>query len=124
MKAQAAPPEWLLDEARRLLTRSGERAQGVWPRAAAHLTRQALEEALQLYWEERAPSLAGLSMKAQLACLPTYFGDAELAGRLRVSWARLSGACHHHAYELAPSAGELGGWIEVVAEFWRQVKRE
>ena len=117
MRAETAPPDWLLAQAKKLMTRSDARAQGVWPRAAAHLTRQALEESLRRFWADRAPKLADVSMKAQLACLPEYFADTDLAGRLRVTWGRLSEACHHHAYELAPTVGELGRWIEVVSAF-------
>ncbi len=32
-------------------------------------------------------------------------------------WGALSRACHHHSYELAPTAGELEGWITWVAQF-------
>lgn len=105
------------------MARSDARSRGVWPRAAAHLCRQALEQCLREYWSKRAPKLAGVSMKAQLACLPEYFADAELAGRVRVVWGRLSDACHHHVYELAPTAAELRRWIEVVGEFGVAMRR-
>jgi hypothetical protein len=41
-------PKDLLRAARDLLPRSDLRSKGVWPRAAAHLCRQALEETLVL----------------------------------------------------------------------------
>ena len=40
--------------------------------------------------------------------------------RLHETWGALSRACHHHPYELAPTAAELARWIEVVEEFGRQ----
>jgi hypothetical protein len=110
-------PEDLLSAARDLLTRthlrdtSDLRSRGVWPRAAAHLCRQALEEALDLYWRKRMPGLELASMRAQLTVLPTYLRD-ESALDAAYLWGALSSACHHHLYELSPTAPELARWIE------------
>ena len=43
-------------------------------------------------------------------------GDAleTLAHQVAFTYAALSNACHYHPYELAPTAAELGGWIEDV----------
>jgi hypothetical protein len=43
-----------------------------------------------------------------------YLGDADLAARAGHAWSALSRACHHHPYELAPTAAELQGWLAVV----------
>ena len=52
-------------------------------------------------------------MRSQLACLPTYL-DGATAHQIAYVWAALSEACHYHAYELAPTAAELTGWIDAV----------
>jgi len=106
-------PEDLLQAGRDLLTRRDLRSRGVWPRAAAHLCRQALEETLETYWKTRAPGLEAASMRAQLAALPAYL-EPELAGSVSYVWGALSNACHHHTYELAPTAQELSLWAETV----------
>lgn len=112
-------PAELLDATRQLIaysTHESDDAVGVWPRAAAHLSRQALELALDHFWQACAPRIRDLSMRAQLVCLPGYLNDRVLAGRTSIAWAALSGACHHHAYELAPTELELQGWVEVVED--------
>ncbi len=60
-------------------------------------------------------------MRAQLICLRTYLGDADLAARAAHAWSALNGACHHHPYELAPTAPELQGWFSVVEELIHKV---
>ena len=67
-------------------------------------------------WELRTLDLEGCSMRAQLICLRTYLGDANLAARTGHAWSALSRACHHHPYELAPTAAELQSWFPVVSE--------
>jgi hypothetical protein len=54
------------------------------------------------------------SARAQLACLPDYLGDSGLAVEIVFTWSALSNACHHHAYELAPTAAELERRIDAV----------
>jgi len=114
-------PADLLKVARELLTRSDIRSKGVWPRAAAHLCRQALEETLDAYWKTRAPGLELASMRAQLAALPTYL-NRELAGSVAFTWGALSSACHHHTYELAPTAQELSLWAKTVERLMAATK--
>lgn len=114
----AAPgrtPSDLLSTARQLLERPETAASGLWPRAAALLGRQALELLLRALWRRQAPGTEACSMRAQLICLPSYL-EPELAGRVGYAWAALSGACHQHAYELAPTANELKRWLRVVEE--------
>lgn len=82
---------------------------GNWPRICALLLRLALEEALDDYWGRVVPSAAACSMRAQLLLLPRFAGD-EAALLARESWLGLCRAAHHHAYELAPTVGELRGW--------------
>jgi hypothetical protein len=110
----SASSDTLLRASRAMVESPGRATAGMWPRAAALLARQALEGALDDHWQQRAPGLENASMRAQLACLPDYLGDRRLAADVAFTWGALSGACHHHAYELAPTAPELEGWIESV----------
>jgi hypothetical protein len=107
-------PTDLLTTARDLLKRPAR--VGGWPRAVALLTRQAMETALDEFWKS-SPSTAGLcdcARKTQLICLPAYL-DSRLARDVGYVWGALSNACHYHAYDLAPTAAELNGWIDTVA---------
>lgn len=87
---------------------------GLWPRAAALTARRALEESLDQLWRARAPGLEQATARAQLCCLATYLRDARLAGDVTFAWAALSGACHHHDYELTPTAAELHARFDVI----------
>jgi len=120
MRDEGGPRE-LLDMAGGLLRRSDPATAGLWPRTSALLARQALEASVLRLWERRTLDLRGCSMRAQLICLRTYLGDPDLAARAALAWSSLSRACHHHPYELAPTAGELEGWFSVVGELVRKV---
>jgi hypothetical protein len=109
-------PAETLAMAERLLERADARTAGLWPRAAALLARQALEQGLDGYWQQRGMALQACGTRQQLLCLREYLGDDALAGRAHHTWAALSQACHHHAYELAPSHGELRAWLGTVGE--------
>jgi hypothetical protein len=108
----------LLAAARELLERPPGESIGGWSRAVALLTRQALEQAIDPFWAANpvTAGLPGATRKTQLACLPAYM-EAGLARQVGYVWAALSGACHYHAYQLAPTATELSGWIDSVAAF-------
>ncbi|MGH7462651.1 MAG: hypothetical protein ACREMA_16710, partial [Longimicrobiales bacterium] len=56
------------------------------------------------------------SARAQLLCLPDYLRQGDLATRVSYAWTGLSRACHHHVYELPPTAAELDRWIGTVEE--------
>lgn len=111
----------LVDAARQLLTRPDAATSGIWPRATALLSRQAIEDALRDLWLVRAPGVEKCSTRAQLLCLPYYLGDSEIAECVSYAWAALSQACHQHPYELPPTASELTMWLEIVEEFKRAV---
>ena len=106
-----------------LLNRASPATAGLWPRAATLLTRQALEVALRTFWSKRAPGVGACSARAQLLCLGRHIGDEALAQRAHVAWAALSGACHYHPYDLAPTREELRGWREVVLEVVERTER-
>jgi hypothetical protein len=113
----------LLDMARGLLFRADAATAGVWPRASALLARQALQSSVLELWQRRKLGLQGCSMRAQLICLRTYLGDVELASRVGHCWSALSRACHHHPYELAPTASELHDWFGVVEKLILKVRQ-
>jgi hypothetical protein len=107
-------PEALLAAARHLLETQDAKTVGVWARAVAYLSRQALEAYLDALWLERAPGTEKTSMRAQLVCLPSYLGSEALARKVTYTWNALSQACHHRSYELAPTLNELTAWLEVI----------
>jgi len=105
----------LLAAAHSLLAYSDAATAGLWPRAAALLARQALEQGLNDFWLERAPGVEDSSRRSQLLCLRSY-ADEQLAEEASHTWAALSRACHHHAYELSPTASELERWMRSVTD--------
>jgi hypothetical protein len=111
----------LLAMADDLLRRADPATAGLWPRASALLALAALEASLLRLWQGRALDLQGCSMRTQLICLRSYLEDAKLAARTGHAWSALSRACHHHAYELGPTAGELRSWFSVVSELIQRV---
>ena len=107
--------------ARTVLGRVDPETAGVWPRASALLACRAVEGTVRRLWQRRAVDFQACPMRVQLIFLRTYLGDADLAARAGHAWSALSRACHHHAYELAPTAAELRRWLAVVEEL---VERE
>jgi hypothetical protein len=87
-----------------------------WQHACALLGRQALEATLDDLMEQRAPELAHRPARYQVLCLPMYLREADLPGRINHLWWSLASAGRHHAYELAPTALELRGWLDDLAE--------
>lgn len=109
-------PTDLLAAARRLLDRPDAKTAAIWPRAAALLARQGLEQGLDQFWRGKGLKLDGLPTKPQLVCLPAYLADREQAAKAHAVWANLTQACHHHPYELGVSGEEVKAWLEAVAE--------
>jgi hypothetical protein len=107
-------PTEILAAARRLLDHTDARAAGVWSRAAALLARQAFEIGLDDHWRSRGVALDRLATRPQLICLSAYLPNRDVAARASHAWSALSRACHHHPYELAPTPGELRGWLDAV----------
>lgn len=121
MSGAAAPPmppsQRMLRDARVVLEHPEAMPTASWALAVAVLARRALELGLEEHWLRESPDLARTrARKAQFIAL-RFSIDPELAGRLWVKWSQLSDACHHHAYELPPTATELTGWLETVEEF-------
>ncbi len=93
-----------------LLNRSDAATLGLWPRAAAVLGRQALEDKiLELIGSE----FAGCSMRAQLLLLEEKVGRNK-ARELGYVYDALSEACHYHPYRSAPVLAELREWIRCI----------
>lgn len=104
----------LLAAARELVDRADAATAGMWPRAAALLARQSLEAAMAELWLAKQPAVGSCSMRAQLLSLSTALTAPSAVRRARHAYSVLSRACHHFAYELAPSADELRAWIDEV----------
>ena len=109
--ALLASPLELVNMADAVLRAHGSAWGGSWARAVALLTRQALEGALDDLWTVRGVDLSPVSAHAQLICLRAYLDDDALAAEVRYAWGALSRACHHHPYELGPTADELARWV-------------
>lgn len=106
--------EELLGAAEVVLQRRDFTLNGAWPRAVALLSRQALEQALDEFWETKLPGMRAASRRTQMSCLSMFEADQSLTQGVTTSWAALSRACHHHPYELSPTAEELSGWLHHV----------
>lgn len=113
----------LVEWARAVLTHPELGVVGAWPRAAALLGRQALEEGIDDFWGRNLPNMKRASRTTQLACLDQYLGDSDLVNGVRIAWAALSRACHHHAYELSPTAPELDHWLATVESLVERLDR-
>jgi hypothetical protein len=115
-------PKELLESARDLMQRSGASLDGIWPRAAALLARQALEAAMAELWagHPQAVGLSAATMRSQELCLTAYL-DLATASRVTYLLAALSQACHYHSYELAPTAAELASWLDQAAQLVTQL---
>ncbi len=117
------PARQLLADVDALLLQASCGTAGLWPRAAALLTRQALEVAVATFWSVKAPGVEACSRKAQLLCLGRYLGDEALAQRAHVAWSALSASCHYHVYDLAPTREELQAWRDSVFQVVERTER-
>jgi hypothetical protein len=109
-------PAETLAMAQSLLDRPDARTAGIWPRAAALLARQALEQGLDAYWRGRGVALHNIGTRPQLICLLAYLPDTDVAARASHAWSCLTRACHHHPYELPPGHAELKSSLDAVAQ--------
>lgn len=80
---------------------------GWWPKVCALLLRMALEQAVDDYWRQTSPGVAGhASFRAKLLLMRRK-GDRRTVRSAAYSWAVLSRALHYHAYDLDLTAAEL-----------------
>lgn len=97
----------LLARAEALLDEPSGAAVGNSARLAAFLARQAVEDLI----DARCTQLCGTpnivaTTKAKLAVVKSL--DTTPAGAALVeAWHQLTGFCHHHAYQLAPTVAEV-----------------
>ncbi len=113
----------LLCDARALLEQPPSSAPDLWERAAVLLARQALEEALDRFWDSRSPDLLPASMRAQLLCLGVLMNNERDAADVDQLWGALSDACHFDACAPAPSAAEIHVWLDEAARLCAILER-
>lgn len=105
------PAAALLGYARGVLDGTVPMPKGRASRAAALLARQALEHVVRARCQAAGLDLDKATMHSRLIALRALAGDREAdiaaADRAGAAWAGLSRACHQHAYELAPTTGEV-----------------
>jgi hypothetical protein len=111
------PSAEILERAIGLLHHPTTETAGLWPRATAVLTRQALEVGLHEALSDKVLGIEHAPVRVQLLCLQSYLEDTETAHEVNLAWWALSRACHHGSYELPPTASELEGLIDVVRRF-------
>ncbi len=101
----------LLEMAYEILEHARFGLSGSWPRAVALLGRQALEEGLDTFWEQNLPQMRYATRRSQTLCLEQFVSDSLVTDGVKVSWAALTRACHHHPFELSPTEAELKVWL-------------
>jgi hypothetical protein len=103
--------ELLLQHAREILDGGGAPMRPRRMRIAAFLIREVLEEEVGAQCERLVHPVRMRSRLLVLQALDRT-GDAAVTEH---AWNALSNACHHHAYELAPTVAELRHLLTVVA---------
>jgi hypothetical protein len=104
-----------LDHARAVLDGRTPVPRGQQARIAAFLGRQALEDIVDATCaKENQPLKHPVTMRSRLTVLG-FLCEPDVARAVEVAWLGLSEACHHHAYELAPTTAEVGHLINIVA---------
>lgn len=85
-------------------------------RAAAWLARGALEATLPKLINAKGVPDGAMTTASRLICLDSLYAedDPELAVSAQYAWDQLSQACHHPAYDLAPTHSEVAALVAVV----------
>ncbi|WP_082981962.1 hypothetical protein [Mycolicibacterium mucogenicum] len=102
----------LLGHAQQILNKP--RADGLAPRMAAFLARQALEEIIVSRCARLGAPVESANARSRLIVLRAL-DTADAADSASRAWSGLSNACHVHAFELQPSASEIKHLCGVVA---------
>jgi hypothetical protein len=105
-------PLELLDAARDFIRTPRPGSAGLWPRAAGPAWAAGHRGGCGRSLATAGPGGEHASTRPQLLCLPAYAGDPRRACAAAPVWYSLSDACHQHPYDLAPTAGELEGWLD------------
>lgn len=108
-------PSRLLEQADRLLSGDINLMKSHGVRGACWLARSALEGVVHELLGARAWDPGTASMRSSLTCLDAAYADRpSVSQTAQYAWMGLSGACHHHAFELAPTAFEARHLVELV----------
>lgn len=84
-------------------------------RAACWIARAALESAVDDLLASKQRSVPDATMRSKLTVLQVAFGhEGDIPTRAEYAWNGLSRACHHHAFELSPTATEVRHLIHLV----------
>jgi hypothetical protein len=113
----AATVHELLTLSRTLVSSDNWATSYWWGRGSAVLARQAVELALEEFWDARAPDMREASGRGQFLAVRLYLNDETQAAEGHATWSRLSRACHHHPYDLQPSRDEVVAWIDAAERF-------
>jgi len=109
----SSAPRTLLDQASAVLEGASDTHSN---RAACWIARAALEIAVDDLLKIKQRSAPDASMRSKLTVLQVAYDEfIDVPARAEYAWNRLSQACHHHAFELAPAATEVQHLIELVA---------
>ena len=75
-----------------------------------------MESAVDDLLDTKHRSAPDATMRSKLTVLQVAFGkdDDDLLARADYAWSGLSQACHHHAFELAPTVTEVRHLIQLV----------
>ena len=114
MTATVSPAAGLITLAQQILDGVVPVPGGRAPRAAAAVARQALEEAVTARCAELATFVQRPRMRSRLILLRHH--NPEVGRVAQIAWDGLSGAVHHHSYELQPTTAEVRSLLRLVAE--------
>ncbi len=91
-------------------------------RMACWLARSALEAVVVELLDARGYGAREATMRSRLTCLQVaYRQSPAIPARAHFAWARLSEACHQHAYRLSPTYTEARHLIDVVRSLVAEV---
>lgn len=93
------------------------RATAYSNRAACWIARAALESVVDDLLTARQRSAPDATMRSKLTVLQVaYEHEPDVATQAEYAWNGLSRVCHHHAFELTPSATEVRHLVELVEQ--------
>jgi hypothetical protein len=104
----------LLGQARAILSGQHPVPRSQVARAAAIITRQALEDSVRELCNGWGITDPRANMRSKLVTM-RVLGDETTSELAATAWWGLCNACHHHAYELTPTAAEVRYLIDQVA---------
>lgn len=93
-------------ESERILKGATGPGSGNSARLAAFVARQAIEALVDERLKAVGAECSAASMRSRLAILKSL-DDQERTAQIEFVWNQRSACCHHHAFELAPTVGEV-----------------